>query len=474
MLRRVLPIGCAAIAACAAPVYEEATLALVDVTVIPMRDEAVLEDHMLVVAGDRILAVEPTDRSRLPEGTQVVEGEGRYLTPGLWDMHVHVLSDPKDAVERTFPLLIANGITGVRDMGTELPILIEVREQLAADQSLIAPRLYAAGPLLDGIRKPWYGELPLILENAEQVPGELDRLLESGVDFFKVYDDLAPATFDAIARRANEVGVPFAGHVPSLVPMDEAARAGMHTIEHLNITTAKDCVEDPSGWFGRWISAKFQEGYTAYYGVVRDFWNTVDWEECEEIFTTMADQDAFFTPTLDMELNDATRLDTAAVKYMHPQSQAWCSTVLSGIEEADPALREDAFEMTLSTLRRIRDAGVVLLAGSDTPNNCIAPGFGLHWELTLLVEAGLTPYEALRAATIDAARALGREQTAGVVEPGYEADLVLFEANPLEQIAHTRRIAGVVTSGRWHDAEALDAMKLRAFVTVQRAPTAGN
>ncbi|MBT8478338.1 MAG: amidohydrolase family protein, partial [Gemmatimonadetes bacterium] len=163
----------AAATACTPSVYDEATLAILDVDVVTLQGEAVLVDHMVVISGDRIIAVEPTDPRRLAPDTRRVQGNGAFVLPGFVDMHVHALSSTEDALQRTFPLLVANGVTTVRDMGSELSILTEVRARLESESGRIAPRLLAAGPLLDGTRKPWYGELPLILETPEEAREQL-------------------------------------------------------------------------------------------------------------------------------------------------------------------------------------------------------------------------------------------------------------------------------------------------------------
>ncbi len=453
--------------ACAPSRYDEATLALLDVKVITLLGESILEDHMVVISGDRIIAVEPTDPRRLPPDIRVIQGNDAYVLPGFTDMHVHVMSSTKDALERTFPLLVANGITTVRDMGSELPILKEVRARLKAEPEQIAPRLLAAGPLLDGTRKPWYGKLPLILQTPDEAREQLPRLRQAGVDFFKVYDDLDPATYAAITADAKTSGLHFAGHVPDRVSILDAVEAGQRTIEHLGLATVKDCVDDPDAWFERAINAKFQEGYDSYYGIMFEHWVSVDWSRCATVLAALSQPTVYFTPTLDMELNDRSRIDTSTVRYMSSRSQAWCNQLLDKIEAADPVLRERVFEQYLVAFRKIHEAGAQLLVGTDTPNNCVVAGFSFHGELALLHEAGLTPVEALRAATIDAALALDRGDIAGLVEVGREADLVLLERNPIEEVTNTRTVVSVVLRGRWLDREDLDAMLADALSAAQ-------
>ena len=460
-----------AVFACAGPPLPPTTLAILDVQVLPMDDETVLDNQMVLIHEDQIVAVVPAERRRVPAGARVVEGNGRYVIPGLWDMHVHAISDPDDAIARTLPLFLAHGVTGVRDMGSTLEALVETRKRLADDERVLAPRLVAAGPLLDGTRKPWYRDLPLILESPEDVRAELTRLRDAGVGFFKVYDDLAPGTYQAIAEAAEELAMPFAGHPPTTVGWTAAATAGQHSVEHLGLPALKDCIDDYDTWFSRSIGARFGEGYDAYYRVLEQAWEAIDWQRCDAMLQALADHDVYFTPTLGMEINDRGRVDLDAIEGMLPQSRDWCRTTLDGIDQADPELREAVYARLGSTLRRAKDAGVVLLAGSDSENYCLAPGAGLQTELALLVEAGLTPYEALRAATRDAAEAVGFGDRSGRVAPGYWADLVLLEANPLEDVTRTRTIAGLVAAGRWIDSSELESIRAQALAVADRAET---
>ncbi len=450
------------LAGCSDPSFDEATLALLGANVVTMQDEVVLPDHMIVMAGDRIIAVTPSQPERVPPGAERLAMDGRYVIPGLVDAHVHVLSDAADAIDRAFPLLVANGVTSVRDMGSELSELTTVRSRLVEDGGAVAPHVVVGGPLLDGTLKPWYGDLPLVLEDPADVPAALAELKASGVDFLKVYDDLAPEVFEAIAHEASRLGLRFAGHVPARVSLREAIEAGQSTVEHLGFSTVKDCVDDPDAWFQRSITAKFETGYDAYYRVVESHWEELEWRDCAPMIAALGRPGVAFVPTLDMELNDPSRLDSAAFAYMRPPSRGWCNTLLANINAAPEALRERAYASYVDAFRRIRDSGTTVLAGSDTPNNCVVAGFSLHWELSLLVDAGLTPFQALRAATTDAVAATSPDRPAGVVAPGFESDLVVLTGNPLADIDQTRMIEGVVLDGRWLDRGRLDDLLRRA------------
>ena len=438
-----------------------------DVTVIDVVAGEARPDQTIVIREGRIHAVLDAEDVQILDVDQVLQSGG-YVIPGLWDMHVHALSDPDDAINRSLPLFVANGVTGVRDMGSVVPGVIETRTRLENDPSLPAPELFVAGPLLDGVKLPWYGDLPLVLEDAADVERELPRLQEQGIDFFKVYDQLSRPAYDAVLAYGAENGVLVAGHAPESVGVLDAASAGQSTIEHLSLFSLRECVAEPRAWFDRAINAKFRGEYVDYYRTITAFFEAIDQERCDEAYRAMAEAGTYFTPTLVMEFNDRARVDEGALEYLGLGARSWCSQGLVKSDGADPAARDDAYAAMHAQFERMRDAGVTFLAGSDTQNNCLVPGFSLHWELEQLVDAGLQPVEAIRAATSDAAMAIGRGSDSGRIEAGYSADIVVLGANPLQQIRNTRDILGVMQDGRWYDADALNTLRSDAAAAIRR------
>lgn len=182
----------------------------------------------ITIDGDVILSIEPDDGA--PGPGQTIDGSGAYASPGLWDMHIHALSDPDAAIRRTLPLLVSHGVTGIRDMGSLVPSIVAVRANLAADPTLPRPRLYVSGPLLDGQALPWYGALPLVLKTPEEVRGAILDLKAQGMDFLKVYSGLKPEVLQAIGAEANQLGLPLAGHVTLAGGLSAAARIGQGSI----------------------------------------------------------------------------------------------------------------------------------------------------------------------------------------------------------------------------------------------------
>lgn len=445
--------------------FAEATLSIDNVTIVDAAKARLIAGRTIVLAGDEILAVEDADELELPATVQVVDGTGRYAIPGLWDMHIHAVGEVEDAFQRVLPLLIANGVTGIREMGMTVEKLSLLRDRQAARPDELAPRLVVAGPLLDGVKLPWYGDLPLLLETPEAVEPALENLRALGVDFFKTYDGLSAEVFAEIMHLAGEWRLPVAGHVPDAVAVAAASRAGLHTIEHLGIDFLRDCVNDGDGWFARSIEARFGDaGLDGFHRVNRDFWNEIDWPTCDAMFDTMAAEEVYFTPTLMMVLQDRARIDEADLQFLGDQARAWCTSLLDGIDAADPEIREEHYSQVLSTVGRMREAGIRLLAGSDAENNCLAPGFSLHWELSRLVEAGLEPSEVLRVATLTAAEALGMADRTGSIAVGYGADLVVLRANPLEDVSALQTIEAVVAKGRYFSHEDLARLRQDALI----------
>jgi len=381
------------------------SLVFTHVTVIDVEQGRARSDVTVVVEGDRIAAV---GRAPVPKHAKVVDGRGKFLIPGLWDMHVHMHATidmgPADTSAWTFfgPLLRSRGITGVRSMFDSLEALDKARDQL---------RIAASGPILDGPRPTWPGSI------ACAGPGEgraaVRRIKQAGADFVKVYSGLSRETYLAIAAEAAKAGLPFAGHVPNSVTAAEASRAGQKSLEHLTGIT-----------------------------------------ESQELYAELATNGTWVTPTLTVLRSaawwgDAAFMNDARTRLLPETLQQFWKTGWSGwFREDDAADRRKRFEQRLRQVGAMHCAGVKILAGSDTPNPYVFPGDSLHEELELLVKTGLTPAQALQAATIGAAEYLGMTGHLGSIAPGRIADMVLLEGNPLTDIANTRRLAAVVFNGK--------------------------
>jgi imidazolonepropionase-like amidohydrolase len=363
------------------------------------------------------------------------------MIPGLWDMHVHTVTV---AGRELLSLYVANGVTGVRDMASDWPTISSWRRAIAAG-SLVGPRIVAAGPYLEG------GDVPIahiLTRTPDEGRAGVDSLVKLGVDFVKVHGQLTPETYFAIARRAREKGIPFAGHVSRLVGSRAASDSGQRSIEHLlaipaPCTPAESIALAPryavQGALGRCSSEDLADLYARF--VRNNTWVT-------PTFTAQYEVAAWPThsvpgDTLAHYLPKALR-DYVAEIFPMPDS------IPPGADSVGRAM----FAKRLAQVADMRRAGVGILTGTDAPLRNSPPGFGLHEELALLARGGMSPFEVMRSATYEPAQYFNMLDSAGTIERGRFADLVLLDADPLANIANTRRIFGVVANGRWFDATA--------------------
>jgi imidazolonepropionase-like amidohydrolase len=408
--------------------------AFVDVNVVPMDAERVLRRQTVVVAGDRITALGPAASTPVPAGAARIDGAGRYLLPGLVDMHAH-LWEMSDLL-----LYLASGVTTVRNMWGTI-YQLEWRDRIAAGL-MLGPRVITSGPLLDGAPPRW--PKAQSLEGPEAARAAVRHHARVGYDFVKTYDGLDRETFAALAAAAREAGLPVAGHVPFAVGIREAMRS-MASIEHL---TGLALALQPA-------SSPVQE--------VKDHltraraWQTIDLERLGAVAEQAKRAGTFFCPTLTAFSVDLSA--EAVTRYRRRPEMAllapttrwdWRPETISDKGRAYVALLRRARAGAAEATRGLHDAGVPLLLGTDAGFYFVFPGRAVHEELRLLVvAAGLSPYQALRAATINPAVFLGLQGKSGVVAVGAAADLLLVEENPLEEVGHLSRRVGVMTRGRW-------------------------
>jgi imidazolonepropionase-like amidohydrolase len=422
-------------------------LALTNVTVIDTTGGRPSQPATVVISGDRISEIGEPGKVSIPSVAQTVDGTGKYLLPGLWDMHMH-LSLVSDLA---FPLLIANGVTGVCDMGGDLDQIDQWREQITKGTRL-GPRIIRVGPIVDGPRKE-EGKHRLTVSNAAEARQAVESLKKRSVDFIKVYHFLSRDSYFALADEAKKQGMAFAGHIPNGVSPREASDAGQRSLEHTAVLLqALIALENKEGRTQKQLTA---EAFDKLAG-----------EEGSALFQAMAKNASWHTPTLVVAQSFLLRAEMAAKpddrrKYVAAiAKEHWekNNPVPQNVSAEDMAERKMALGKMFEIVGAMRRAGVSILAGTDPPTRDVFPGFSLHDELGLLVKAGLTPLEAIQAATLNAVKCLGISGSHGTVEMGKVADLVLLDADPLAAIANTQKIAAVIVAGKFLSKAALQEM----------------
>jgi len=446
-------------------------LAIVHVTVIDLTGALPAPDQTVLIEKEKIVSLGPSQSISIPSGAKVVDGTGKFLMPGLADMHVHVTGagEPDGSRKFMLPLLVANGITTVRDMGGYLESLVPLQKEIE-EGKLLGPRIVFAGPYLDG--DPPAFQPAAIVANRDDAEAAVLWLKRRGVDFIKVQSNLSRDAYFAIADAAKQQNIPFVGHVPDRVTAWEAADAGQKSIEHLT-GVLRACSSDEPGLMREQfrpppVHDTPENSFSRSY-----FWRerlllTYSEENAKKIIAKFAEKHTWQTPTLILlkGASDAAFLKVPAqeprLKYIPASEQRlWDEYHRANTEHAmpkEPVLRSVILEKSEEMVGAMQKGGVRILAGTDSPAYFVFPGSGLHEELALLVKAGLTPMEALQSATRNAAEFLERLDSQGTVAAGKNADLVLLDANPLDDIRNTQKIRAVILRGKLLGRSSLDSL----------------
>ncbi len=406
---------------------DEGGLAFVNVTVIPMDSERVLEGHTVVVRDGRIVAVGPADEVEVPEGATRIDGTGKYLLPGLAEMHGHVPrpDQPAQFTDDVLFMYVANGITTVRGMlGAEGQL--ELREKANTNQ-IIAPTLYLAGPSFNGNS----------IHSPEEAVAKVRKQKAEGWNLLKIHPGLTMEEYDAMAKTAREEGIRFGGHVPADVGLMHAIEQGQETFDHI-------------------------DGYVEYLRTVNE--NEVDEDALAEAVRRTIEAGAWVVPTMALwealygtiDIEDLRAYDE--LKYMPPDMvQSWFDRTNNQLNNPryDRAAALRVIDARMQVLEALHEAGARILMGTDAPQVFSVPGFSLHRELERMVAAGMSPYAILESGSKNVGEYFANEDAFGTIAVGQRADLLLVNANPLDDVAHLQALSGVMVRGRWLSQEAI-------------------
>jgi imidazolonepropionase-like amidohydrolase len=419
-------------------------------TLIDGRGAAAQRDVTVIISDRRFTSIASAAQATVPPDADTIDATGKFVIPGLWDMHVHLTM----VTEIACPALIANGVTGVRDMGGSLEIIDWIRQRIA-DETIPGPHVFRAGPFVDG-SKPGVADR-LVVWNADDGRKAVGFLQKRGVDFIKVHNGTPPEAFFALLKEAAAKRIQVAGHIPLEVDPAAAIDAGYNSIEHI-----VSLFEGPVRT--KVMNGKSQETAMAEF---------TD-EEVRKLARLMVKRSAWFDPTLIMYWSIAHQAEFKEHRDERDRYVSKSAREFWKIFPDKPATPEarkkfdEAFTRFLQITGIVHSEHVRFLVGTDLAGRNIFPGFSVQDELALLVKAGLTPMEAIVAATRHPAEALGKSKELGTIEPGKTADLVLLDQDPLEDIANTKKISAVIADGRLFRRPELDRM---LETVVKEAPT---
>jgi hypothetical protein len=440
------------------PATARAQIALTNVHVVDVESGTIQRDRTILIVGGRIASIGAASAA-LPRGARVLDYRGAYVIPGLWDMHVHLGSTGRSSL----PLFIANGVTGVRDMGSDRRLTWPWRDSILAG-SLVGPRMLLAGPIVENSR--WLenvrtyvrqmGDKKLMEDLAARIPVStpesavqaVDSIITLGGEFLKIRNDPPPPAMYALLRHARERGLPVAGHWPARIAPGDASDSGFTSLEHGALSfsnqgavpTLDRMTEAERGA----LFARFARNGTAYTPTVTSL------------------KGYRLTPdSISLRiLADSAGLVEPRRRYVERALVAgWKADYDLKLAESPPLDWVSFQKSWLRDLPLAANTGVLLLAGTDAGSPLVFPGFSVADELeALVVDGHLTPLQSLRTATLNVARWMKEERTSGSVAAGKRADLVLLDSNPLTDITALRRIRAVVREGRVHDRAALDSL----------------
>src|SRR5689334_22907562 len=402
------------------------TTTIDNVTIVDVTNGRLQARKTIVIEGNRIARID--NASAATRAAATLDGTGMFVIPGLWDMHVHAYFTNDTAQfhstsEVMLPLFIVNGITGVRDLGSNLEATLAARDSIAAHQ-MIGPRMLVSGPMLDGPTTRYAAAIKV--SNGDEARAAVRMLKGRGVDMIKTQSLIPKDAYMALADEAARIGIPFEGHVPNAITGMEAVAANQRSFEHL--LGVRDTAITLIAELAR-----------------KRVW------QCPTVINSVGTAADFLT-------------DPGVPFWLKKSVDGWRRTATTRAAESDSAAlaADERATRRLALIKKMYDKKIPFLAGTDAPAGYdLVPGASLHRELQLFVRAGLTPLQALQTATLNPALYFGKTSEWGTIAPGKVADLVMLRGNPLVDIANTRAVAAVVADGRYYSPRELDRLRLR-------------
>jgi hypothetical protein len=439
-----------------------ADMSIENVNIVDVETGSIITGMDVIVKGDRIHNVLKSGTTEI-DAIRRVDASGQYLIPGLWDMHAHPddpemwrMNPDESSRDLLLPLFVLHGVTGIRDMAGSLIVVNEWKEKMA-NGSLLGPKIFAAGPLIDGSNPMWDGSIGISSKNA--AIGKVDSLIEAGVDFMKVYSFLPDSIYYALSEYASSLDFPFCGHIPQNVTNSAASKSGMKSLEHL-LDIPLECSSEETRIRNNTLDYRgIDDRLSKYVFRTKRMIETYNSQKAKTLYSEFVKNDTWITPTISMWYKNAyfekeVKEDQIYFKYLPKYMQKyWTPQVNDHLRYRQKEFLEVnqlLVEHYKLIIKDMHEAGVRLLAGTDMGANPLCwPGLGVHLEIAMMEEAGLSPAEALKTATINPAIYLGIEEDYGTISSGKFADMVLLSENPLETVSNTQKIVGVIKSGNY-------------------------
>jgi imidazolonepropionase-like amidohydrolase len=441
------------------------SLLITNANIVDVASGKILKNQLLAISGDTVKAVDDTRNASKYRSERQLDAAGKYVMPGLWDMHIHLRGGDStiEANKALLPLFLAYGVTTVRECGGDItPSVMQWRKQAAAGE-LAAPRIFTAGPKLDGPHGVWAGSIPVV--TPEDVTKALDSLQKIHVDFVKIYDSkISGAAYLEIVRQARSRGMLVTGHMPYSVELREAAALGMNGSEHLYYVF-KSCSSKEDSITDVIRKSENSPRPIGLFQALPTLYSTFDAAKADQLFKFLASKHFSITPTLYISktlgsIKTTDHSNDSLLKYIDPKIIATYAGRVRGAQRASDEstrFRERYDSLVTSLVPKMYAAGVNIVAGSDcgASNSYVYPGQSIHEEIKLLVQAGLTPAQSLTAATINGSKFFGVQKFFGSLRPGKCSDLIILEQNPLDNIAAIDHINFVLSHGKLYSKQDL-------------------